>query len=320
DVQWLSQGEGKIIARLKTLIMPSATPDIAQLRTQGNFQEQAEDYPALDVVADSFEIAQKKLGRLELLASERNEDWSIEKLRISNPESTLNAEGEWHNWIRSPNTRMTLTWTINDVGKTLDRFGYADIVKGGEANLTGQLKWPGSPHEFGLINLSGNLQMDARKGQILKLKPGVGRLFSVLSLQNLPRRLTLDFRDIFSSGFAFDKISASVNIDHGVMRSDDFRMEGPTALIRIRGETDLKTETQHLYVKVTPYISESLSLAALAGGPAVGAAAYLAQKLLKDPINKLAEDEYEIVGTWDHPIEVNADKKPTTPEQNPLGQ
>ncbi|HEU4708892.1 MAG TPA: DUF3971 domain-containing protein, partial [Methylophilaceae bacterium] len=111
DVQWLSQGEGKIIARLKTLIMPSATPDIAQLRTQGNFQEQAEDDPALDVVAESFEIAQKKLGRLELLASERNEDWSIEKLRISNPESTLNAEGEWHNWIRSPNTRMTLTWT-----------------------------------------------------------------------------------------------------------------------------------------------------------------------------------------------------------------
>lgn len=319
-VQWLSQGDGKVIARLKNLIMPSPTPDIAQLRTQGSFKEQAEDYPALDIVAENFEIGQKKLGRLELLASEQDEDWSIEKLHIINPDSTLVAEGEWHNWRRNPNTRIALTWDIKDVGKTLERFGYANTVKGGEADLTGQLKWPGSPHEFGPANLSGNLQLDARKGQILKLKPGVGRLFSVLSLQNLPRRLSFDFRDIFGSGFAFDKVGANIRIDNGIMQSDDFRMEGPTALIQMRGQTDLKAETQHLYVKVTPYISDSLSLAALAGGPAVGAAAFIAQRLLKDPINKLAQDEYEIVGTWDNPIELNAGEKPAIQELKPLGQ
>ena len=55
---------------------------------------------------------------------------------------------------------------------------------------------------------------------------------------------------------------------------------------------------------MTPYISDSLSLAAFAGGPAVGAAAYIAQKILQDPLNKLAQDEYEIVGTWDNPKEV----------------
>src|SRR5690606_27277669 len=97
---------------------------------------------------------------------------------------------------------------------TLERFGYENVVKGGEANLTGQLKWPGSPHEFGPANLDGNLQLDAGKGQILKLKPGVGRLFSVLSLQNLPRRLTFDFRDIFGSGFTFDKIAANIRIEN----------------------------------------------------------------------------------------------------------
>lgn len=318
--QWLSQGDGKVIARLKNLIMPSTTPDISQLRTQGTFKEQAEDYPALDVVAENFEIGKKKLGRLELIANEQDEDWSIEKLHIVNPDSALTAEGEWHNWRRSPNTRITLTWDISDLGKTLERFGYENVVKGGEANLTGQLKWPGSPHEFGPANLSGNLQLDANKGQILKLKPGVGRLFSVLSLQNLPRRLTFDFRDIFGSGFAFDKVAANIRIENGVMYSDDFRMEGPTALIQMRGQTDLMAETQHLYVKVTPYISDSLSLAALAGGPAVGAAAFIAQRLLKDPINKLAQDEYEIVGTWDKPIELNASEKPVAAEQKPLGK
>ncbi|MCB5184591.1 TIGR02099 family protein [Methylobacillus gramineus] len=324
DIQWLSQGNGKIVARLKRLLSPSATPDTAVLRTQGKFSQQGNitEYPSLDIVADSFEFGKKKLGKLELLASEQDDDWSIEKLRISNPESELMAEGEWHNWKRAPNTRLNINWKISDLGQTLERFGYPSTIKGGTANLTGQLKWPGSPHEFETTLLSGNLQLDVRKGQILKIQPGVGRLFSVLTLQNLPRRLTFDFRDVFSSGFAFDKIGANVSIDNGIMRSDDFRLEGPTALVEMKGETNLQKETQHLRVKVTPYISDSLSIAALAGGPVVGAATYIAQKLLKDPLNQFASSEYEFIGTWDNPVEVKAESKTKNndPAVTPLGR
>jgi len=325
DAQWSSQSaaqsNGKLSAKLKSLVIPSAAPNTAELRTQGNFKQQAQSYPALDITAESFEFGKKKLGRLELQASEQNDDWSIEKLRIINPDSTLSAEGDWHNWKRNPNTRMTISWDISDLGKTLERFGYPNTIKGGDADLTGQLKWPGSPHEFDIPGLSGNLQLDARHGQILKIQPGVGRLFSVLSLQNLPRRLTFDFRDVFSSGFTFDKIASSVKIDKGLMRSDDFKMEGPTARVEMKGETDLHKETQHLFIKVTPYISDTLSIAALAGGPVVGAAAFVAQKLLKDPINKLAADEYEIAGTWDNPQEIKAgSNKPSIPTNSPLGK
>lgn len=320
DAQWNNVGNGKISAKLKTLIAPAATPGTLDLRTQGNFRQQAQQYPALDIVADNFEINKKQLGRLELQASEQNEDWSIEKLRIVNPDSVLNAEGEWHNWKHKPNTRINLTWTISDVGNTLERYGYPGVIKGGQADLSGQLKWPGSPHEFDIPGLGGNLQLDARQGQILQIKSGVGRLFSVLSLQNLPRRLTFDFRDVFSKGFTFDKVNASIKIEQGIMSSNDFRMQGPVALVEMQGQTDLQKETQHLYVKVTPNISDSLSIAALAGGPAVAAAAWLAQKLLKDPINKLAADDYEIIGTWDKPIEVGAkDKKPAVAAPSPLG-
>lgn len=320
DAQWSRIGNGKITARLKYLTTPAAAPGTAELRTQGQFKQQAQQYPALDVIAENFEMGPKKLGRLELLASEQDDDWSIEKLKLITPESTMTVEGEWHNWKRNPNTRINLSWDISDLGKTLERYGYPNTIKGGDADLSGQLKWPGSPHEFDIPGLSGALQLDARKGQILKIQPGVGRLFGVLSLQSLPRRLTLDFRDVFNSGFTFDKISTSVRIDKGVMRSDDFKMEGPAALVEMSGETDLRKETQHLFVKVTPYISDSLSIAALAGGPVAGAAAFVAQKLLKDPINKLAADEYEIVGTWDNPQELkSADKKPAAP-LSPLGK
>jgi uncharacterized protein YhdP len=88
------------------------------------------------------------------------------------------------------------------------------------------------------------------------------------------------------------------------MRSDDFTMTGPAADVTIKGETNLEKETQQLTIRVMPNISDSLSLAALAGGPLVGAVAFLAQKILKDPLNKIASSEYEITGTWDNPQEV----------------
>jgi len=150
------------------------------------------------------------------------------------------------------------------------------------------------------------------------VQPGVGRLLGLLSLQSLPRRLTLDFRDLFSNGFAFDKINATVKIDQGMMRSDNFKMAGPAADVRIKGEISIPKETQHLFVNVSPRISDSISLAALAGGPLVGAVAFLAQKVLKDPLNKIASTDYEIIGTWDTPQEVKPEDESKKSQDNPL--
>jgi uncharacterized protein YhdP len=69
-------------------------------------------------------------------------------------------------------------------------------------------------------------------------------------------------------------------------------------------------------------VSDSISLAAFAGGPAVGLAAILASKILQDPLNKIAAYEYDIVGTWDDPQEVksNAKAKPAAPVFSPMGK
>lgn len=176
------------------------------------------------------------------------------------------------------------------------------------------------PHEYDVLALNGNLEFEVKQGQVLKVQPGVGRLLGLVTLQSLPRRLTLDFRDLFSNGFAFDKISGRVNIDKGVMRSDNFSMTGPAADVMITGETNLKAETQKLRVKVLPHITDSLSLAALAGGPLAGAVAFLAQKVLKDPLNKIASTEYEIIGTWDNPQEVKSEKEIVKPQPSGLNQ
>jgi len=309
DAEWQKEGNGKIVARLKSLIIPNDENPSAKPGLKKEIKKLENGYPALDVLVENFQLGNKKLGSLELNAFENGDNWDIQKLVITNPDSTLTAEGSWHNWTRNPNTNLKFRLAVGNIGNTLKRFGQPDAVKGGEADISGQFKWAGSPHEFDTNSLSGNFELEAKKGQFLKAQPGFGRLFGLLSLQSLPRRLSLDFRDLFSDGFAFDKITATAKIDNGIMRSNDFFMTGPAAEAKIKGETNLKTETQKLQVKVTPHVSDSLSLAALAGGPIAGAAAFVAQKILKDPFNKIVSSEYIISGTWANPQEIESEKE-----------
>lgn len=320
DLTWLPQGNGHVIAKLDSLIVPDVTPATIGAKSDAEVAN-PHDYPSITLTANQFETKGKKLGKLELRAIHEASNWNLEALRIENSDFVADMSGVWSNWRHNSSTRLRLDMDVTDLGKTLERFGYPGMIKGSTATLKGNLTWPDSPQAFAPTALSGDFSLNVDKGQFLKLQPGVGRLLGVVSLQNLPRRLVLDFRDVFSSGFAFDKIAGDVKITQGVMRSDNFVMEGAAAKVNISGDTDLTRETQNLHVKVEPSISDSLSLAALAGGPAVAAGAYIAQKLFKDPLSKLVSYEYDIVGTWDEPREVKeAPEKKAFPLSNPLGR
>jgi uncharacterized protein YhdP len=129
-------------------------------------------------------------------------------------------------------------------------------------------------------------------------------------LQALPRRVTLDFRDIFSQGFRFDDIRASAAIQRGVAHTDNFRMTGTSARVDMKGDLDLAHETQALQVRVIPSLSESVALGAAIVNPAVGLATLFAQKALKDPINQMVSVEYVVTGTWADPVVANKRREP----------
>ncbi len=315
EADWLSGKPSKLVAKLNYLRIPRSM-DTDKSPSPAEVRRLDMTYPELEITAQDFQFGDKQLGSLDLKAYNSGESWVIQRMNISNSDSQLTADGTWRNSVRSPQTMLKFNLNSSNLGKTLQRFQPGgEMVKGGTGTMNGQLGWPGSPHEFAVERLDGNFTMQLEKGQILKVQPGVGRLLGLLSLQSLPRRLTLDFRDLFSEGFAFDKITSTANIKDGILRSDDLFMTGPAAEAKIKGETNLKAETQRLRVKVVPHISDSVSLAALAGGPIVGVAAFVAQKLLKDPLNKISASEYMITGTWDNPLEGEVDKKvaPTAP-------
>jgi len=310
DVAWKpadgadGQSHGKVTGRFKTLAIPESAPPRPGVKTPD------QNLPALDIVADNFQIKQHQLGRLELQAAQLGRDWRIEKLHLQNPDSALQMDGVWHlpapegeaQRADQPLTRMNLKVEIGDIGKFLARLSYPDNVKRGKAKLEGQLSWAGSPAELDYATLSGNLSLEAHNGQFTKVEPGIGKLLGILSLQALPRHITLDFRDVFSEGFAFEDISGSMRIVRGVVYSDDFNMQGSAAMVNMSGEADLAHETQKLRVRVTPMLGDSVSVAgAFLGGPVVGLAALLVQKVLRDPIGRMASYEYQISGTWSDP-------------------
>ena len=301
------RGAGKITARLSSLkIERSSDTEVTELLSG---KKSTAELPGLDIVADSFELRGMKLGRLELAATNAvimtpGREWRISKLTLVNPDATLRATGRWLLNASDGQSSLNYDMDINDAGHLLDRVGFEKSLKGGKGRMEGDLQWKGSPTAFDFPTLSGNVNLRINSGQFLKADPGVAKLLNVMSLQSLPRRLTLDFRDLFSEGFAFDSIASTAAITRGVLKTDTFKMRGVNAVVLMDGMVDLNEETQNLNVIVIPEINAGGAsvIYGLAVNPVVGLGSFLAQLFLRNPISQVLTQEYVVTGPWKDPV------------------
>jgi uncharacterized protein YhdP len=259
--------------------------------------------------ADTLVSKDRDLGRLEFVAQPRGAEWQIDRLKLVNESGRLDASGAWRVAGGQQQTRLDVALDAKDSGAFLARYGYAEALLGAPTKIDGQLSWSGATHEFDFATLSGMLGIHVGPGRFTKLEPGPGKLLGVLSLQALPRRVTLDYSDVFSDGLAFDEITGNVRIAGGVMSTSDLKLVGPSAKVDISGDADLAKETQRLNVRVQPALSSSLSAGAallfLANplvGAAVGAGSLVAQAILQDPVEKMFRYEYTVTGSWSDPV------------------
>ncbi len=246
---------------------------------------------------------ERDLGRLELVARPRGTDWRIERLVLANDNGRLDAEGAWRvAGARAADEARRQRSTPRRPARSSRRFGYPDALQGAPTKIDGQLSWAGAPHEFDYPTLSGAFHIGVGPGRFTKIEPGpAGKLLGVLSLQALPRRVTLDFRDVFSEGFTFDEITGNVRIANGVMTTDNLKLVGPAAKVDIAGDADLARETQRLFVRVQPALSSSVSAgAALLFSPIRWSARRSARarcsrrRCMKDPIEQMFSYEYTV--------------------------
>ncbi|MGQ0710925.1 MAG: YhdP family protein [Rhodoferax sp.] len=308
---------GRLYARLARLVV---APNDAQ-EVEERLDEQPASIPALDIVVEDFELRGRKLGRLDidavnvgaLPARETAREWRLNRFNLSMPEATLTAYGHWApvgassaSAARSARERrrtvMNFKLDVADAGEFLARFGMKDVVRKGQGRLEGQIGWMGSPITLDYQSMGGNASLNIENGQFLKADPGLAKLLGVLSLQSLPRRLTLDFRDVFSEGFVFDFIRGDVTVAQGIARTNNLQMKGVNAAVLMEGQADLEKETQALKVVVVPEINAgSASLIASAINPVVGLTSFLAQWILRRPLSEITTQEFFIDGTWVDP-------------------
>jgi uncharacterized protein (TIGR02099 family) len=284
-------------------IPPSAVPDVERM-----LSEQPSSIPSLDIVVTELTLRGKKLGRLEIDAVNReganaSREWRLNKLNLLLPEASFTATGSWMaDGPRMRRTQLHFALAIRDSGQLLNRLGTPGAIKDGQGRLEGDVTWQGSPITMDYASMSGKMHLSIDKGQFLKTEPGAARLLGVLNLQALPRRLTLDFSDLFSDGFAFDFVRGDVRIDQGVASTNNLQMKGVVAGALIEGSADLVHETQKLKVVVVPEINAgtaSLYMATI--NPLVGLTSYLAQMVLSKPLVSAGTSEFFIDGTWDNP-------------------
>ena len=302
-----ADGGGRLVARLLHFTVPEAA-EVAD-----SSSSKVANLPAIDFVAESFSTRGKQFGRVELNAAPEGDDWRIDKLAFANPDATLEASGRWRGGASSA-TDLNFTLSASDAGKFLGRVGYPGMVLGARATLAGSLRWLGEPAALDYPSLSGDLKLTAEDGQLLEIEPGLGKLISLMNLQALPRRIALDFRDVFSKGFRFDRIDATSRLERGALQVSEFHMIGPAADVTMSGQVELAQETQDLKVRVVPSLGGTASTAVAIVNPVAGVAAALAQKVLKNPLGQLFAHEFEVSGGWADPKVVKLTVVPSPSE------
>jgi uncharacterized protein (TIGR02099 family) len=313
------QGLGKVTARLASLIIPeSAANEVKDLLESS--KSATASIPALDIVAERFELFNKQFGRLELAASNAQalagREWRIDRLALANPDGQLKATGRWVTRDGKSNTGLNFTLDIRDAGRLLDRLGFPETLRHGKGQLAGDISWSGLPYALDIPSLSGQIQMNVEDGQFLKQDPGAAKLLGVLSLQMLPRILKLDFHDVFSEGVAFDGISANALITRGVVKTDNLKMHGVQATVLMDGTADIANESTNLHVVVIPEFNLGTGplVYGLAVNPVVGLGSFLAQLFLRAPMMKAMTYQMQVTGPWKSPTITKLDHNTPLPK------
>ena len=250
--------------------------------------------PAVSFSTRSFVLGELELGRVAFSAAPSGPGMKLERLDVQADSFRADATGNWSLDGAEDRTEFNLRMHGDELGEMLDSLGFdGSVVAGGTTDISLRGSWAGAPADFELRRLAGVMHFLSTDGRLTRVEPGVtGRVFGLLTITSLPRRLILDFGDLFKDGFEYDRIEGSFALEKGNAYTDDLFIEGDTARFEIVGRTGLEAEDYDQLVTVIPKISSTLPLVPL----------WLAQKILnRNVFDKAFAYQYTITGPWSQP-------------------
>jgi uncharacterized protein (TIGR02099 family) len=312
DREWLVQLDGADLRG--SLFVPldarSTTPLVAKLDALHLTSDDNPGKPAdprtlraMQIEVGDFAYNTMHFGRLTLDLAPVASGVRVTKLETTAPSFTLAGSGQW--LLTDFGHQSTLDFKLHstDVAATLAALDFDSSLSASDADVSASVSWPGAPGPRFKEQLTGDVKIHVGSGQLTSVEPGAGRMFGLLSVAALPRRLSLDFRDVFEKGLAFDEIHGDFTLDGGNAYTNNLALEGPAADVGIVGRTGLVTKDYDQNAMVYANFGATLPVAGvLAGGPVGGAAMLLFSQIFKKPLKNMMGAHYRISGSWDQPV------------------
>lgn len=267
-------------------------------------------WPPIRLDIREFVLNGRQLGQFDLRANRVADSWKVESASLTSPVLQASLTGSWTQSTAGNRSEFAINASSDDLRALLAYYGYQEVIEARQVQLNTQLSWPGDPTAFSLARMQGDMTLSVGRGSLIEVEPGAaGRIFGLLSIAAIPRRLALDFSDLFGKGFDFSAINGQFQFSNGIARTDNLTMQGDSALIEVSGPIDMVAKTYDQTVKITPKVSSALPLAgAVAGGPVglgVGTAILLFDKIAGQVFDREIVDlisySYQLTGPWNNP-------------------
>ncbi|MEW5838473.1 MAG: YhdP family protein [Pseudomonadota bacterium] len=231
--------------------------------------------------------------------------WLIQPLSIKGAALSMQGQAAWRRTAAGrPFSSLELKFASDDVGAALSGLGARHSLKKGRLeNSAIQLSWPGGLHQFAWGGAYGQGQLHIVDGEIDKVELGAGRMLGLISLTELPRRLILDFGDVFGKGLHFERLDSEMTLNDGLLRTQRFELDSPALKLAASGFSNMLDQSLHYQMVATPSLGNVLPIVGVvAGGPLVGGATFVAQKLFEMAGGSFVSLNYQVSGTWDQPV------------------
>ena len=293
-----------IVLDMERLVLPG--DELSEATDEADSDEvDPRGLPPITVRAAEFAIGTRFFGAVEADIQRTDGGLSTESIIARDPSFEIVGNGSWLYAPQDPRgyrTRITASLTSNNVEETMRRLDYQPGIVSDDMGMLFDIGWSGGPRTEIFDSLDGDVQVRFGSGQLEEVEPGAGRMFGLMSIVALPRRLSLDFRDVFEKGFGFDRIDGSFRIDGGVAYTCDLRLEGPAANVGLIGRADLASREYEQAAVVAPSVGNTLPIVGgIVAGPQAAVALLLFSQLFKDPLEEVGQVFYSMTGSFDDP-------------------
>ncbi len=267
------------------------------------------ELPPFNISVKKLKWDNWQLSRVSLRTRPEDYGMAITGLSVRQDSMRISGSGRWsvreRNGELTHSTSVDVNSTLLNVGRAVEEIGGGRTMASGSGEIALSLRWPSEAYSPDLERIAGQLFFNLRNGRILTVDPGAGRILGLFALQALPRRLTLDFRDLYKSGLEYSAVNGNFSIADGIASTESLRLSGPVAEILVRGNTDFVGQQYDQNIEVLPRVSGALPLLGiLSGGAAVGVTALVADEILKGVglnLDEVGRRQYTLSGSWEKP-------------------